>query len=104
MLGDEIIPAGADGTPATQQVELPLVFRRDSTTDPVHQAQCVNVRERALTKIHEIEHKMRALQAMHTALTRLVAACAGQGYVTDCPILESLDADKHASTYQEVLS
>jgi MerR family copper efflux transcriptional regulator len=68
------------------------------------QAQCVNVRERALTKIHEIEHKMRALQAMHTALTRLVAACAGQGYVTDCPILESLDADKHASTYQEVLS
>jgi MerR family copper efflux transcriptional regulator len=68
------------------------------------QAQCVDVRERALAKIHEIEHKMRALQAMHTALTRLVAACAGQEYVADCPILESLDADEHASTFQEVLA
>jgi len=66
------------------------------------QAQCVDVRERALVKIHEIEHKMGALQAMRTALTRLVAACAGQGYIADCPILESLDADEHAST--EVLS
>ena len=67
------------------------------------QAQCVNVRERALAKIHEIEHKIHALLAMHTALTRLVAACAGQGRVTDCPFLESLAADEHASTYQEVL-
>src|SRR5262252_9629690 len=41
----------------------------------VPQAQCADVRERALAKIHEIEHKVRALQAMHTALTKLVAAC-----------------------------
>jgi len=68
------------------------------------QAQCVDVRERALAKIHEIEHKIRALLAMHTALTRLVAACAGQGYIADCPILESLAADEHTSTYQEVFS
>jgi MerR family transcriptional regulator, copper efflux regulator len=68
------------------------------------QAQCADVRERTLAKIHEIEHKVRALQAMHTALTRLLAACAGQGPIVDCPILESLDVDKHASTYQEVLS
>jgi MerR family transcriptional regulator, copper efflux regulator len=68
------------------------------------QAQCVDVRERTLAKIHEIEHKMRALQAMHTALTRLVAACAGQGYSADCPILESLDAAEHAGISQEALS
>ena len=59
------------------------------------QAQCADVRERALAKIHEIEHKVRTLQAMHTALTTLVAACAGQGSITDCPILESLDAEEH---------
>ena len=68
------------------------------------QAQGTDVRERTLAKIHEIEHKVRALQARQTALTRLVAACAEQGYITDCPILESLDADEHASTYEEVLS
>jgi MerR family copper efflux transcriptional regulator len=62
------------------------------------QAQCADVRERALAKIHEIEHKVRTLQAMHTALTRLVAVCAGQGHITDCPILESIDADEHART------
>jgi MerR family transcriptional regulator, copper efflux regulator len=62
------------------------------------QAQCADIRERALAKIHEIEHKVRTLQAMHTVLTRLVAACAGQGHIADCPILESLDADEHAST------
>ncbi len=58
------------------------------------QAQCVDVRERAWTKIHEIEHKVRTLQAMHAALTQLVAACAGHGAVTDCPILASLDTEE----------
>src|SRR5215510_5048675 len=51
------------------------------------QAQCADVRERALAKIHEIERKVRTLQAMHIALTKLVAACAGQGQAADCPIL-----------------
>lgn len=55
------------------------------------QAQCADVRERALAKIHQIEHKMRTLQAMHTALTQLVAACVGQAPIADCPILASLN-------------
>ena len=58
------------------------------------QARCADVRERALAKIHQIEHKLHTLQAMHTALTRLVAACVGQGPITDCPILESLDVER----------
>ena len=57
------------------------------------QAQCADVRERALAKIHQIEHKVHTLQAMQTALTKLVAACVGQGPITDCPILESLDVE-----------
>ena len=59
------------------------------------QAQCVDVRERTLAKIHEIEHKVRTLQAMHTALTKFVAACTGQGHIADCPILASLNAEEH---------
>ena len=58
------------------------------------QARCADVRERALAKIRQIEHKLYTLQAMHTALTRLVAACVGQGPITDCPILESLDVER----------
>ena len=58
------------------------------------QAQCADVRERALTKIHAIEHKVRTLQAMHTALTQLVAACVGQAPIADCPILASLDVEE----------
>ena len=59
------------------------------------QARCAEVRERALAKIHQIEYKVHTLQAMHTALTKLVAACAGQEHIADCPILESLDAEEH---------
>jgi MerR family mercuric resistance operon transcriptional regulator len=59
------------------------------------QAQCADVRERTLAKIHEIEHKVRRLQAMHTALTKFTAACTGQGHLADCPILESLNAEEH---------
>jgi MerR family copper efflux transcriptional regulator len=57
------------------------------------QAQCGDVRERAFAKIREIEQKVRTLHAMHAILAKLVAACAGQGAITDCPILESLDAE-----------
>lgn len=55
-------------------------------------ARCADVRERAEAKIKDIEGKIVALQAMKKALAKLVAACAGHGPITDCPILESLDA------------
>ncbi|MEW6296489.1 MAG: heavy metal-responsive transcriptional regulator [Thermodesulfobacteriota bacterium] len=57
-------------------------------------ARCADVRLRAEAKITEIEAKMRALEAMKKALIKLVAECAGQRPVTDCPILESLDAEE----------
>jgi len=41
----------------------------------------------------DIDEKVRSLEAMRKALSKLVSACSGQGPATDCPILESLEAD-----------
>src|SRR5207248_2586268 len=54
---------------------------------------CADVHTRALEKIATIETKIRALHAMKRALAQLVAECPGEGIVTDCPILASLDAE-----------
>ena len=54
---------------------------------------CADIRARALAKIDTIEAKLRAFHAMKSALTQLVAECSGQGAVTDCPILASLDTE-----------
>jgi MerR family copper efflux transcriptional regulator len=54
---------------------------------------CADIRTHAVAKIDTIEAKIRALHAMKRALTALVAACPGEGVVTDCPILASLDAE-----------
>lgn len=53
---------------------------------------CADVRGRAERKIGEIDQKIRTLQSMRKALVRLAAACSGRGPVSDCPILESLEA------------
>ena len=57
---------------------------------------CADVRVRAEGKIRDIEAKLRALAAMKKALGRLTAACAGRGSVSQCPILDSLDAEEGA--------
>jgi hypothetical protein len=41
-----------------------------------------------------IDDKMRALKAMKTARVKLVEVCAEDSPITDCPILESLDAEE----------
>ncbi len=53
---------------------------------------CADVRERAEQKIAEIDQKTRTLQAMRKALLRLAASCSGRGPISECPILESLEA------------
>jgi MerR family copper efflux transcriptional regulator len=55
---------------------------------------CADIRTRALDKITAIEEKIRSLHAMKHALAQLVAECSGQGEITDCPILTSLDTDE----------
>jgi MerR family transcriptional regulator, copper efflux regulator len=58
--------------------------------------RCEDIRERAAAKITDIEAKIRSLRAMKQALTKLVAECAGDGPITECPILESFDSGKGA--------
>ncbi len=59
-------------------------------------ARCAQVQKRATDKIQDIEQKIKTLRAMKKALSKLVAECSGQGPVTNCPILESLDSEKKA--------
>ncbi|RJP21194.1 MAG: MerR family transcriptional regulator [Deltaproteobacteria bacterium] len=55
--------------------------------------RCEDVRERAQTKVQDIDNKVRTLQAMRRALTKLIGECSGKGPVTKCPILEALDSE-----------
>lgn len=54
-------------------------------------AECGEVRAHAEAKIKAIDETIASLTAMKGALSKLVAACSGQGPLTECPILESLD-------------
>jgi Hg(II)-responsive transcriptional regulator len=54
-------------------------------------ATCADVRERAQSKIADIEKRIVSLQAMKEALARVTAACSGRGSVSECPILECFD-------------
>ena len=60
------------------------------------EAPCADVRTRALAKINSIDARIQALPAIKQALTALITACPGEGKVTDCPLLASLDVDGHA--------
>ncbi len=54
---------------------------------------CEDVRARSKAKIRNIDEKVRSLEAMRKALSKLVRACSGRGPVTECPILESLEEE-----------
>ena len=57
------------------------------------EACCKDVRDRAQTKIADIEARVAQLLAMKKALEGLVEQCTGVGPTTDCPILEALEED-----------
>jgi MerR family transcriptional regulator, copper efflux regulator len=52
---------------------------------------CADVRARAEAKIQDIDDKIASLSAMKAALSTLVAQCSGEGPLTACPILTSLE-------------
>ena len=56
-------------------------------------ARCADVRTYATHKIEDIEEKIRSLARMRKTLEKLIAECSGDGPVTQCPILESLDSE-----------
>ncbi len=51
-----------------------------------------DMRDRAKSKVADIEEKIHALQAMKDALNNLAEKCPGCGPLSECPILDSLDA------------
>jgi MerR family copper efflux transcriptional regulator len=55
------------------------------------EAGCAEVRACAQAKMKDIDAKIGALMAMKYALSTLVAECSGNGPLSDCPILESLE-------------
>jgi Hg(II)-responsive transcriptional regulator len=55
---------------------------------------CAQVRARAEKKIIEITAKERQLATMRRALEKLVASCRTERSRRECPILETLGADK----------
>ena len=55
---------------------------------------CGDVKRRAEVKIADMEEKIKALQRMKKALTKLASTCRGRGPTSECPILEILDSEK----------
>jgi MerR family copper efflux transcriptional regulator len=58
------------------------------------EAGCAEVRACAEVKMKDIDAKIGALTAMKYALSTLVAECSGEGPLSDCPILESLETQE----------
>jgi len=54
---------------------------------------CADIRQQARQKIRTVDSKIRDLQRIKQALSKLAVACQGAGPTSECPILESLDGD-----------
>lgn len=52
---------------------------------------CSTFRNRAGSKIEDIEAKIRTLQGMKKALVKLTGACSGKGLLKGCTILDALE-------------
>lgn len=57
---------------------------------------CADIRQQARRKIRTVDNKIRDLQRIKRALSKLAIACQGAGPTNECPILESLDGDSSA--------
>jgi MerR family copper efflux transcriptional regulator len=58
------------------------------------EAGCAEIRAHAEAKMKDIDAKIGALTAMKYVLSTLVAECSGDGPLSDCPILESLETQE----------
>ena len=57
---------------------------------------CADVKQRALSKIDDVERKIEDLVRMKRALMKVVGQCRGVGPLGDCPILDALDDSSNA--------
>ena len=55
---------------------------------------CADIKRRAEAKITTMEEKIRSMQGIQRALTKLAASCSGTGPAGDCPILETLESQE----------
>jgi MerR family transcriptional regulator, copper efflux regulator len=54
-------------------------------------SSCADVRRKTESKMADVDMKIRRLQAIKQALSKLTATCVGEGPVSACSILEALD-------------
>jgi MerR family mercuric resistance operon transcriptional regulator len=64
---------------------------------------CEDVNARAHDKIIDIEERIRQLQRMKKALSKLTKACGARGPISECPILDSLDVGRKSTQSNPVL-
>ena len=64
-----------------------LSLRVDPTTT------CADVKQRAESKLTDIEQKIRTLQRMKRALVKVTNSCSGSGPTSECPILEAIETN-----------
>ncbi len=67
-----------------REIEELLSLRADPSAD------CADVREQAMAKLAEVDHKIERLEEVRDALEALIAACPGSGALRACSILEAL--------------
>lgn len=77
-----------------QQCGFSLAEIREMLELRVRRSACCNdVRSLTVEKKLQVEHKIRALQAMSKALDRLITTCSrNKAPVDECPILQALDS------------
>jgi len=73
-----------------REIKELLELRVDSSAT----ATCDEVRNLAKEKIASVRDKIRMLQRMEAALTRLVGSCQRRVVTSNCPILEALDQEE----------
>lgn len=54
-------------------------------------ANCADVKHRAMAKISTIQQRLQDLQKMLRALSQLVTSCSGSGPIDNCPIIECFE-------------
>jgi Hg(II)-responsive transcriptional regulator len=64
-------------------------------------AKCEAVRERALSKVAQVEQKLRDLRRLRAALVRLADSCHGECEVDECGILASLSGHQASAHRRE---
>lgn|GEM_PF-230828 len=69
-----------------REIQELLSLRADPAAD------CADVRQQALGKLEEVNHKVAQLEKIRSALEELIAACPGSGALRVCSIMAALVA------------